>query len=1240
MKSILPSINNRSAATSAEAVTFFSRRERHFPQFQQSRIVILIFVLIAACVSIFTLLFEGGRPFSVLPVVTAAPGLSAGYGFSEAAGTTTADASGNGNTGTLLGSATWIPGGKYGSAIAFNGSSGIVQVLDSPTWKANGLTGYTVSLWVNVKNTSATYKVAIGTGSWPANDLFIYKDGSSWSYGLRTSGTWSCSGNTSSLGYLVTADNTYHYIALVLDTTAGRCDFYSDGAVVGVDEFVNGTTIFGTEAAVSNLHIGGLNNGQVIEADIDEVRIYTRSLSQGEIQTGMLTPVDTPPVDTTPPVISAVSSSGITQNAATITWTTNEASDTQVEYGRTDAYGSITALNPAPVTSHSQGLSGLAPDTLYHYRVRSKDAAGNLSVSGDFTFTTLPGMGGFQNILYVTGLFIPTAMEFAPDGRLFVAQKTGSLRVIKNGQLLPTPFLTVSVDDFGERGLLGIAFDPNFASNRYVYIFYSHSVGPKNRVSRFTASTTNPDVAEAGSELVILDNIPVVASSCCHNAGAVHFGLDGKLYVATGDGGERSLNSQDLTNLNGKILRINSDGTIPADNPFVGQAGARGEIWAYGFRNPFTFAVHPVTGRIFVNDVGAATWEEINELQRGANYGWPICEGPQGTGLGNCSTPEFTYPIHAYDRTVGSAVTGGAFYTASRFPAAYRENYFFGDYTRQWIRRMDQTGQVSLFLDRATAVDIKIGPDGALYYLDLDLGAVYKVDYASGNFDPIAVINASPASGPAPLSVSFDSAGSTDPDGDPLTYTWNFGDGSPPASGATTTHLYSTAGLYTATLTVSDGRGGTGNAPRVISVGSAPTATIILPPAGTTYSGGDRIGFSGIGSDPEDGTLPASAFSWTVMFHHDTHTHPFLGPIPGVMSGSFLVPQIGHTETNVWFRIHLTVTDSNGLQHSVFRDILPNKSTITLNTNIPGMTLTLDGQPLPAPLIFESVVGVIRSIGAPPLQTVGGRQYEFVGWSDGGAATHDITTLFFNTTYLATYQEVVLPPGGNGLVAAYNFNELSGTTVTDVSGNSNTGTLLGGATWTTAGKYGGALSFDGSSAAVRIADSPSWKVNGLSTYTISMWVKVKNPADSYKAAIGTGGWPVNNLHIYKDGSFWNYGIRTSGGPNGWACSGSTSPLGYLTSADDTYHHIAVVLDSANNRCLFYSDGVLVGADEYVDGTTDFVSGPGIDNLYIGGLDGGQYLNAEIDDVRIYIRALTQAEIQTDMITPLSTSAPP
>src|SRR5215216_5559554 len=230
---------------------------------------------------------------------------------------------------------------------------------------------------------------------------------------------------------------------------------------------------------------------------------------------------------------------------------------------------------------------------------------------------TLPA--GFTETA-INGLSNPTAMEIAPDGRIFVCQQGGSLRVIENGVLLATPFVTLSVDANGERGLLGIAFDPNFASNNFLYVYYTVSTTPRhNRLSRFTA---NGDVAVPGSETVILelDNLTTATN---HNGGAIHFGPDGKLYVAVGENANGA-NAQTLSNRLGKMLRINSDGSIPTDNPFFNTAtGANRSIWALGLRNPFTFAFQPGTTTMYINDVGNTTWEEVNVGQAGKNYGWP-----------------------------------------------------------------------------------------------------------------------------------------------------------------------------------------------------------------------------------------------------------------------------------------------------------------------------------------------------------------------------------------------------------------------------------------------------------------------------------------------------------------------------------------------------------------------------------------------------------------------------------------
>ena len=328
----------------------------------------------------------------------------------------------------------------------------------------------------------------------------------------------------------------------------------------------------------------------------------------------------------------------------------------------------------------------------------------------------------------IGGLSGPTAMDIAPDGRIFVCLQGGQLRVIKNGALLPTPFLSLTVDASGERGLLGVAFDPSFQSNNFIYVYYTATTTPRhNRVSRFTA---NGDVALAGSELPILD-LENLSGATNHNGGAIHFGPDGKLYVAVGDNANGA-NSQTLANRLGKMLRINPNGSIPTDNPFFNSAtGLNRSIWALGLRNPFTFAFQPGSGRMFINDVGQNTWEEINDGIAGSNYGWPNTEG--ATNNPAFRSPLFSYG-HGNSATTGCAIAGGAFYNpaVNQFPAAYTGKYFFADLCSGWIRVFDPANSsASGFATGASSpVDLKVGADGSLYYLAIGSGSVFRVQFA------------------------------------------------------------------------------------------------------------------------------------------------------------------------------------------------------------------------------------------------------------------------------------------------------------------------------------------------------------------------------------------------------------------------------------------------------------------------------------------------------------------------------
>jgi uncharacterized repeat protein (TIGR03806 family) len=335
-------------------------------------------------------------------------------------------------------------------------------------------------------------------------------------------------------------------------------------------------------------------------------------------------------------------------------------------------------------------------------------------LAGDSRAIVLPT--GFQVEIIGTGLSNPTAMDIAPDGRIFVAEQTGRVRVVKNDALLAAPFVQLTVDSANERGLIGLTLDPAFATNGFVYVFYTTAQGgTHNRVSRFTAAG---DVAVPGSERVLVD-FPALSDAANHNSGALDFGADGKLYVAHGDNADTA-KAQDLNHPFGKILRFEPDGGIPTDNPFYGTStGLARAIWAYGVRNTFTFAFHPTSGALYGNDVGGGDPEEINAIVRGANYGHG--GGPNRVG-----------PVHSYPRTEGRcAITGGTFYAppASNFPALYAGRYFFADYCggQIWSMNPDGTGVSSFARESdgqlSNPVDLDVAADGSLYFLQRNNGA-------------------------------------------------------------------------------------------------------------------------------------------------------------------------------------------------------------------------------------------------------------------------------------------------------------------------------------------------------------------------------------------------------------------------------------------------------------------------------------------------------------------------------------
>ena len=617
------------------------------------------------------------------------------------------------------------------------------------------------------------------------------------------------------------------------------------------------------------------------------------------------------------------------------------------------------------------------------------------SLSFSASAATLPS--GFIETTLASGIASPTAMAIAPGGPIFVCSQTGALRVIKNGVLLTTPFVTLSVDSVGERGLLGVALDPHFTLNHYIYLCYTVPGNPShNRVVRLTA---NGDVVLPGSRVILLELDPL-STATNHNGGALHFGADGNLYIAVGDNAEGS-NSQNLSNLLGKILRIVPDGTIPSDNPFVQSTTARHEIWAFGLRNPFTFAFRGTTNLMYINDVGQSTWEEIDLGLAGANYGWPATEGPT-------TNPAYKSPVYYYGHSDGCAITGGAFYSPStpNFPSSYVGKYFFGDYCSGFIRMLNpSTAQATNFITGASQpVDIHVGADGSLYYLARGTGSVMKVRYTTNLFPVITTQPKSQLiSAGYPVTFSVAASGPS-----PYSYQWM-------RNGVNMTGATASSYKFATTLAdngaqfrvrVSNAYGSASSNTATLSVTSdkPPTSQILTPAVGATYFGGMVVNYSGSASDKEDGTLPASAFTWRVDFHHDSHVHPFIPPTTGSKTGTFTMPNRGEVSSNVYYYITLKVVDSVGLTSTTVRYILPRKANMTFATQPAGLKISLDGgSGRITPFTVTGVVGIIRSIAAPSPQTLNGLSYNFQSWSDGGARSHEISTPAVNTTDTANF---------------------------------------------------------------------------------------------------------------------------------------------------------------------------------------------------------------------------------------------
>jgi len=724
----------------------------------------------------------------------------------------------------------------------------------------------------------------------------------------------------------------------------------------------------------------------------------------------------------------------------------------------------------------------------------------------------------FQESTVFSGLDAPTMVRFAPDGRVFVAEKSGLIKVFPS-LTSSTPSILADlrpqVFDYWDRGLLAMELDPGFPTRPYVYVLYTLDKNPADptatvptwgdacpdppgatgsgcpalgRLSRLDASAPWP---VQGTEQVLIEGFGQQFPS--HSVGSLGFGPDGALYVSAGEGasflvvdygqlggsngpgpGQRvpanplgdppaavgglqsppgaeggALRSQSLRRapgepvlLNGAVLRVNPDtGAALPDNPLYGMPDENARrIVAFGLRNPFRFTMRPGTREVWVGDVGWDTWDEINrlDLAEGAppNFGWPCYEGPASqpgygaAGLALCQglyqegtarPPVFSYR-HGQPVVPGegcdagsSSVSGLAFYPSGSYPTSYQGALFFTDWARRcmWAMLPDANGtpdptHILTFasgLDGG-AVQIERGPGGDLFYVDYDGGRIQRISYFGGNQPPVAVVTATPTSGLTPLLVQFDGSGSSDPDGDPLTYAWDLdGDGAfNDSTLQSPTYTFATSGEHRVRLEVEDTKGAIAIAAiSIFADNRPPHAFITLPAPSTTWKVGDPIFFSGGATDPDQGNLPASALRWTLLVHHcpsTCHVHT-VQSWTGFAAGSFSAPDHDYPS---WLELRLSATDGGGLVDVTSVALQPQVVVLSFQTEPPGLTLGVNEIALPTPFSKTVIVGSANSVSAPSPQDAGGSLYGYRSWSDGGLATHVVTATGAPTILVATYR--------------------------------------------------------------------------------------------------------------------------------------------------------------------------------------------------------------------------------------------
>ncbi|UGQ10880.1 PQQ-dependent sugar dehydrogenase [Yinghuangia sp. ASG 101] len=607
-----------------------------------------------------------------------------------------------------------------------------------------------------------------------------------------------------------------------------------------------------------------------------------------------------------------------------------------------------------------------------------------------------------------------TDFAWTPDGGYFTTGKNGRVAWVSAAGVART-VAQLPVETEQDLGLVGLAVAHDYTTSRTVYITRVVTINGvwHLRLESWKVTGTGEPTGLDNSVIII----DLVANSNSHAITTVIAADDGTLWVSIGDSADYrfvdalAFRSQDLNTGYGKILHLYPDGRGVPGNPFYSAADPnswRSRVYAYGFRSPFRFSLDPTTGAPIQGDVGYNTWEEVDIVRPGSNYGWPCWEGATRTpgyrDLDACKGVGTAEPLWTYQHgTMGTSVTGGVVYTGSSYPEAYRGAYFFGDYSsgRLYTLRYDTAGNLTRAPEPngfgtgiGGPVKFSTAVNGDIVYADIGGAKLRRLVYAPGNRPPTA--KATTTTDAATRTVTFDGGSSTDLDGDALTYEWDFGDGTS-ATGMRVSHQYAAPGTepLTARLTVRDAAGATGTADIVVvPANNAPELTLTTPPAGTVFKVGEPVHLTATAQDAEDGPLTVT---WSSVILHCSGPYCHEHPGTSFDGGTYDVPFTDHGD-NTSLVLTASARDEHGVVASATYTAKPKLRTLEIAGATPAAVTVNAVAVRSVPITVGATVTVI----APEVAVDG--VATFASWTDGAPRARELVMpdndLTLTTTYL------------------------------------------------------------------------------------------------------------------------------------------------------------------------------------------------------------------------------------------------